>query len=375
MGQACIDVLVEGPYPGYADPSGPAYPGFGFPGTTVDPVTGENLMPFANTTFTLDLAKPFTNYLTHLMADPSTNPIRLPNLVDIGRSLQALLAGLVMASDPITPGSPFCPGACSFLPAGLDYPGIVKTIAAIWPGNPLLEGPDGWLTAYANARANGPTQEQIEHSVQILQPDRWDFGNPSPPPEWSKGLNLSKLAPFFHKLWTALGLNPPPLAVPAPATDPAPSIAALRQAPLPSDVQLDAVPEGSEGQKSGGADVLTDKAAQPSEHSPSTTTSTDATVDATEPKVDSPSKTTSTDATVDATEPKVDSPSKTASTNATDDAKKPKATDEGKKFQPRHVRGKDAARSAKSGEAVNGPHTGDGSGTVDHAADAAAPAQ
>ena len=91
--------------------------------------------------------------------------------------------------------------------------------------------------------------------------------------------------------------------------------------------------------------------------------------------MDSPSKTTSTDATVDATEPKVDSPSKTASTNATDDAKKPKATDEGKKFQPRHVRGKDAARSAKSGEAVNGPHTGDGSGTVDHAADAAAPAQ
>lgn len=79
----------------------------------------------------------------------------------------------------------------------------MKTIAAIWPGNPLLEGVDGWFTGYENARANGPTQEQIEHSASILQPDRWDFGNASPLPEWRKGLNLSKLAPFFHKVWTA----------------------------------------------------------------------------------------------------------------------------------------------------------------------------
>ena len=179
-------------YPGYADPSGPAYPGFGFPGTTVDPETGENLMPFANTTFNLDLSKPFRNYFNHLIADPSTNPIRLPNLVDFGRSLQALLAGLVMASDPTTPGSPFCPGTCGFLPAGLDYPGIVKSIAAVWPGNPLLEGPDGWLTAYENGTANGPTQEQIEHSVQILQPDRWDFGNASPPTSTTSTLDAEK---------------------------------------------------------------------------------------------------------------------------------------------------------------------------------------
>ena len=179
-------------YPGYADPSGPAYPGFGFPGTTVDPETGENLMPFANTTFNLDLSKPFRNYFNHLIADPSTNPIRLPNLVDFGRSLQALLAGLVMASDPTTPGSPFCPGTCGFLPAGLDYPGIVKSIAAVWPGNPLLEGPDGWLTAYENGTANGPTQEQIEHSVQILQPDRWDFGNASRPTSPTSTLDAEK---------------------------------------------------------------------------------------------------------------------------------------------------------------------------------------
>ena len=67
-------------------------------------------MPWANTTFTLDLSKPFQNYFDHLMADPATNPIQLPNLVEFGRTLQTLLAGLVIAFDPITPGSRLLPG-------------------------------------------------------------------------------------------------------------------------------------------------------------------------------------------------------------------------------------------------------------------------
>ena len=68
-------------------------------------------MPWANTTFTLDLSKPFQNYFNHLMADPSTNPIRLPGLVEIGRTIQALLAAVVIAFDPLTPGAGLCPGA------------------------------------------------------------------------------------------------------------------------------------------------------------------------------------------------------------------------------------------------------------------------
>jgi hypothetical protein len=80
--------------PGYTDPSGPVYPGFGFAGTTeVDGPNGpEYLMPWANTTFKLDLSKPFQNYFDHLMADPATNPIRLPSLVEIGRTIQTLAA-------------------------------------------------------------------------------------------------------------------------------------------------------------------------------------------------------------------------------------------------------------------------------------------
>jgi len=237
--------------PDYADPSGPAYPEFGFLGTTE--VTGPNgpeyLMPWANTTFALDLSEPFQNFFTSLMADPSTNPIQLPDPVEVGRTLQALLAALVVAFDPTTAGSPLCAGDCSFLPAALNYPRIVQSIGNAWPGNSLI---DEWLTAYDNNRANVPTAAQIQATVMALQQGFWDFGNPNPPPELTTGFNPSTLAPLFRNLWTTLDLNPPPLAVPAPATDPASSIALLQQKPLQGDVKLAFMPQGSHGQKSGG---------------------------------------------------------------------------------------------------------------------------
>ena len=133
--------------------------------------------------------------------------------MEFGRTLQTLLAGLVIAFDPITAGSGFCAGDCSFLPPALDYPGIVKFIGDLWPGN---EDIDEWLAAYNKGEANVPTQDQIDLAVRYKQSEFWDFGNPSPPAEWSRGFNLSTLAPFFHKLWTDLGLNPPPLNPPAP---------------------------------------------------------------------------------------------------------------------------------------------------------------
>jgi len=239
--------------PGYADPSGPVYPGFGFAGTTVDPVTGENLMPWANTTFTLDLSKPFQNYFNHLMADPATNPIHLPDLVEIGRTLQTLAAAMVIAFDPLTPGAGLCTGGlgnCSWLPPALDYPGIVKFIGDIWPGNTVI---NEWLDAVASGTANVPTKEQIETAQRLANQNGsfWDFGNPPVPSELVSGFNLGTLAPFFHNLWTALGLNPPPLATPVPETDPTPSIAALGQKPLQGDVKLDSIPQGSEGQQNG----------------------------------------------------------------------------------------------------------------------------
>ena len=97
-------------YPGYADPAGPVYPGIGLQGYDRWTRTANTYMPWADTTFTLDLSKPFQNYFDHLMADPSTNPIQLPDLVQLGRALQTFAAGMVIAFDPITPGSAFCPG-------------------------------------------------------------------------------------------------------------------------------------------------------------------------------------------------------------------------------------------------------------------------
>jgi hypothetical protein len=205
--------------PDYANPDGPVFPGLGFPGTTVGP-NGENLMPWANTTFKLDLFKPFANYFDHLMADPSTNPIRLPDLVGLGRTLQTFAAGMVIAFDPITPGSGWCPNACANLPAQFDYPAVVKFIGDLWPGN---ENIDGWLTAYANGTANVPTQAQIAKNIELIQNGQqfWSFGNtPLPDSSSNTGFNLSSLAPFFHQLFTNLGLNPPPLAPPAPPAPP-----------------------------------------------------------------------------------------------------------------------------------------------------------
>jgi hypothetical protein len=198
-------------YPGRVNSAGPVYPGFGFAGSIVDPVTGENVMPWDGMTFTLDLSKPFVSYFDHLMADPSANPIQLPDLEDFGRALQSLAAALVVAFDPFTPGSFLCPGDCSYLPAAFDYPGIVRSIGGAWPGNPVI---DEWLNAYDSGTANVPTEEQIDLAIRLKEGHFWTFGNESPPPEWSTGFNLSTLAPQFHALWTALGLNPPPLESP-----------------------------------------------------------------------------------------------------------------------------------------------------------------
>ena len=177
-------------------------------------------MPWANTTFKLDLFTPFATYFDHLMADPSTNPIRLPNLVGLGRTLQTFAAGMVIAFDPITPGSALCANACANLPAQFDYPAVVKFIGDLWPGN---ENIDSWLTAYANGTANVPTQAQIDKNIELLENGQqfWSFGNtPLPDSSAKKGFNPSSLAPFFHQLFTNLGLNPPPLNTgPGEATD------------------------------------------------------------------------------------------------------------------------------------------------------------
>jgi hypothetical protein len=190
--------------PGSVDPSGPAVSGFGIDGTGVD-----NAMPWSGDTFTWQPWVPVENFINSLMATPDLNGFEFPTLTEVVQAFQAVVAGAILDFDPITPGSPFCPGDCSVLPEFLNYPALVQDISNIMPGNPIIEE---WLAAYADGAGvagvdyNGPTDEQILNSVNILQQGFWDFGNPSPPA--GTGPDFSEVTAFFHQLWTDLGLQP-----------------------------------------------------------------------------------------------------------------------------------------------------------------------
>ncbi len=203
-------------YPGYVDPSGSANSLWNLLGT--NSVDGQNLMPWDGSTYTLDLSGPFTNFFNSLTATPATDGllgtgIEFPTGTEFGQALQALLAGAVVAFDPLTAISPDCTGSCS----AFSYPELVQDIANSSPGNtsPIIED---WLTAYQTAltdpgsvgAANLPTAEQLALEVAALSPGYWDFGNPSPDPSLSVGgFDPSTLAPEFQQLWTDLGIYNP----------------------------------------------------------------------------------------------------------------------------------------------------------------------
>ncbi|MFN8226259.1 MAG: hypothetical protein U0R18_06000 [Mycobacterium sp.] len=185
------------------DPSGTVYTGLGISGTT-----DSDLMPWSNTTFTLDLIAPIENYINHLMEDPSENAIELPDLGEIGRTLQTALAGIIVAFDPFTPGSPLCVGSCASQADSI--PTIVQAISDLWPGNETLES---WLQSYEDGIANVPTQDNVDNSNKLWKSSSfWDFSNPTLSDDLVNiGVNPSSLASSFYELWKSLGLNPDPL--------------------------------------------------------------------------------------------------------------------------------------------------------------------
>jgi hypothetical protein len=209
---------------GSTDPSGPAVPGFGFDGTGAG-----NAMPWSGDTYTLQPWVPVENFINSLEATPNLGGFEFPTFTEIGQALQAFVAGAFVDFDPITPGSPFCPGDCNILPDSLNYPALVQDVSNILPGNPII---DQWLADYANGSGvagvdyNGPTEAQILNSIAVLQQGYWDFGNPSPPA--GSGPDLSALAPYFFQLWTDLGITPGQGVAAASTTTPTTS--------LPSDL-------------------------------------------------------------------------------------------------------------------------------------------
>jgi hypothetical protein len=189
---------AEGSY----DPSGPAWTIFpNIPGTIGD----GDAYPWSGETYFLQPWVPFENWINGLMADPDYSNFQIPSFDEIGRDFQSLLAASAVFT-PFTPGSPFCPGDCSFITDNhLDYPDLIKDVGQLWPGNDNI---DAWLAAYAAGEANVPTADQIQNSINILQQGFWDFDNPSP----TDGPDYSATIAEWQTFWTSLGFdttNPP----------------------------------------------------------------------------------------------------------------------------------------------------------------------
>ncbi|HEU0191752.1 MAG TPA: hypothetical protein VFR17_10875 [Mycobacterium sp.] len=176
-------------------------------------------MPWSGYTFTMDPSQPFQNFFNSLMAPPPTDGlfgtgILLPTFEQIGRTLQSIIAGS-MFFDPLTPGSPFCPGECTFVTdSNTDYPDLIKDINNLWPGNTLIEN---WVNNYDATPDylgdNVPTEASIQQAIYLLQNiGFYDTDVTRVPNDWNlSGVNLDSLAPEFYKFWTDLGFKLPPL--------------------------------------------------------------------------------------------------------------------------------------------------------------------
>lgn len=181
---------------------GGAVPGdavFGFPGTSTGP-DGENLMPWSGITFTFNPLGPLQTFYQSLLAPPDAAGFEFPGLVETGRALQSVAAGLAIDFNPFVPGSGTCPGQCD-VPAFLTPAGLVKGIDALWPGNPMI---GHWLALNADGAANWPTQHQIDWGIAFVQGGQtmFDLGNPPPSqvPDWVDNPAPFEVGPLVTEL-------------------------------------------------------------------------------------------------------------------------------------------------------------------------------
>ena len=161
------------------NPSGPASndPAFGF-GDGTNPFLGgtigeDDAMPWNGQTYVLNLLQPFQNYWEHLLEDPATEGdlpgtgIQIPTLGEFGQSLQSVTASLIAAFNPLSAGSPACPGQCD-IPEGWSTPELVDMLDPD-DSNPMIQA---WLAGFAEDALypnNNATQEQINYSIALLQ--------------------------------------------------------------------------------------------------------------------------------------------------------------------------------------------------------------
>jgi hypothetical protein len=117
-------------YPGYTNAnSGPFPSGFGFEGTKGP----DNLVPWADTTFTLNPLLPLTNFFTSLMEAPTGITIVTPQqVID---TFVSLFAAQIVAFNVFAPGSPGCPSPCT---GPFTTQSIMEGLSSLFPGNVLI---------------------------------------------------------------------------------------------------------------------------------------------------------------------------------------------------------------------------------------------
>ena len=112
--------------------------------TKTDPATGQPVVPWAGTTFTVNPLAPFSDYLTHLMSDPTSpeNAIKFPTGQQTATAFSNLASGLIVDFSPIFPGSPYCIGLCGqfYGPGSLLAPPFYHDPAPVTP-SPLWQPP------------------------------------------------------------------------------------------------------------------------------------------------------------------------------------------------------------------------------------------
>lgn len=148
------------------------------------------LMPWAGSSYEMNFEEPFTNFFNSLMAPFDHNKFEMPDLVEFGRAIQAVLASMLVAFNPFVPGSLFCPGPCLLPdpsgnimdPSAWSQPSyylLAKAVGDLWPGNPVI---DEWLAAYTAGTANVSTPEIIDYEAWLwrLGTVLLDLKNPLP---------------------------------------------------------------------------------------------------------------------------------------------------------------------------------------------------
>ena len=175
----------------------------------VDPETGENVMPWADD----DIYAGSVQALRKLLRPFDGRSVNEPDPASRPRAIRQNPSNSRRGDGhclrPIYTGEPLLPGGLQLFASRSGLSRDREKYRRPLAGKSALLT-SGW-TPTRTARPTSPRRSRSNRRRAQRQKAFWSFGNPSPPAEWSTGFNPSTLAPFFHKLWTDLGLNPPPL--------------------------------------------------------------------------------------------------------------------------------------------------------------------